>query len=477
VNPVFPFDNTYARLPARFFAEVTPTPVRAPRLLRLNVQLAAELSLDESALRSEAGVAVLAGNRVPEGSVPLAQAYAGHQFGGFVPQLGDGRAILLGELQPESGMRVDVQLKGAGRTPFSRGGDGRAWLGPVLREYIVSEAMHGLGVPTTRALAAVSTGEEVLRERRLPGAVLTRVARSHVRVGTFQFFAARRDEEGLRLLFEYARARHYPDVEGPLAFLDAVIRAEAQLVARWLGLGFIHGVMNTDNVHIAGDTLDYGPCAFLDDYVPHKVFSSIDRGGRYAYDRQPDVMIWNLTQLATALLPLLREEGSVAPAQSLLEEAPQVFRAAWLDVFRHKLGLAERRPFDDVLVLDLLELMATTREDFTRTFRGLAEADTRAHLSSAEDFGSWFVRWEGRLRQEGSTAAGIVERLRAANPLVIPRNHLVERVIAAAVKGELAPFHRLADAVADPFRERDDIDDLLAPPRPEEEVRATFCGT
>src|SRR5215204_537932 len=375
-----PFDNTYARLPDRFFARLAPTPVRAPRLIRLNRELAAQLRLDPDWLASPEGVEVLAGNRVPNGAESVALAYAGHQFGHFVPQLGDGRAILLGEVVDRSGMRRDIQLKGSGPTPFSRSGDGRAALGPVLREYVVSEAMAALRIPTTRSLAAVATGEPVVRETVLPGAVLTRVARSHVRVGTFQFFAVRGDVEGLRLLADHVIARHYPqaaEAERPYrALLDAVIGAQADLVAQWLNVGFIHGVMNTDNMSIAGETIDYGPCAFMDAYDPATVFSSIDQHGRYAYANQPGIAAWNLARLAETLLPLFSddEEKAVARAREALETFSPRFEAAFHAGLRRKLGLFTQREEDLELAGGLLDLMAKNEADFTLTFRGLSDA-------------------------------------------------------------------------------------------------------
>ncbi|MEO1026372.1 MAG: YdiU family protein, partial [Pseudomonadota bacterium] len=329
-----PFDNSYARLPEQFYTKLAPTPVATPKLVALNTPLAERLGFDPDALKTPDGVAMLAGNDMPQGADPLAQAYAGHQFGQFNPQLGDGRAVLIGEIVAPDGARFDVQLKGSGPTPYSRMGDGRAWLGPVLREYIVSEAMAALGVPTTRALAAVTTGETVLRETPLPGAVLTRVASSHIRVGTFQYFAARQDTDALEALVAHAIARHDPDADGAVGLLEGVLQRQAKLVAQWMGLGFVHGVMNTDNMTISGETIDYGPCAFIDTYHPMRVFSSIDHGGRYAFSRQPDVAMWNLAQLASALLPLI---GEVEPAQAAIDTFPDAFRTQWTSVFRAKL--------------------------------------------------------------------------------------------------------------------------------------------
>jgi uncharacterized protein YdiU (UPF0061 family) len=477
---LFSFDNSYARLPERFFAKVAPTPVRSPGLVKINEGLARELGVDPEELASAAGVAALAGNVVPAGAEPLAQVYAGHQFGGWSPRLGDGRAILLGEVIDGAGRRRDVQLKGSGPTPYSRRGDGRAWLGPVLREYVVSEAMHALGVPTTRALAAVSTGEPVLRERgALPGAVLTRVAASHVRVGTLQYFAGRGDEEGLRALVEYVIARHYPAAEGALGLLEAVIAAQARLVAAWMAVGFIHGVMNTDNTSISGETIDYGPCAFMDGFDPNKVFSSIDEGGRYAYSNQPQVMLWNLAQLANALLPLIAAEraAAIAAATAALAGFSGLYQAAWLAHFRAKLGLLEAREGDLGLIEGLLGRMAAQEADFTRTFRGLADGSARAEFKAPAVFEDWAIGWRARLAEEGATVVERGAALRAANPGLIPRNHRIEEAIQAAVGGNLAPFERLVAALSRPFEEQPAHAALTAAPRPEEVVRATFCGT
>ncbi|MEQ9330564.1 protein adenylyltransferase SelO [Thalassobaculum sp.] len=489
-----PFDNSYARLPERFYVRMPPTPVSAPALVRVNRALAAELGLDADALASPAGVEILAGNRVPEGAEPLAQAYAGHQFGGWVPQLGDGRAILLGEVIGRDGVRRDIQLKGSGRTPFSRGGDGRAALGPVLREYIVSEGMHRLGIPTTRALAAVTTGEKVYRETALPGAVLTRVARSHIRVGTFQFLFARKDLDGIRALADHAIARHYPaaaTVGRPyLALLEAVIAAQAALVARWLGVGFIHGVMNTDNCSIAGETIDYGPCAFMDRYHPQTVFSSIDHGGRYAFASQPGIAQWNLVQLAQCLLPVIDDDADKAleAAQAAIDGYAARFDTELLAVFRAKLGLFEARDGDLALLQDLFDRMAANQADFTLTFRRLAdlldppEGDAPAPRDLFVDptsFDAWERVWRARLADEAATPdAGRAAALRAANPAVIPRNHLVEEAIRAAEDaGDPAPFEALLEALATPFEERPEHARFRLPPRPDQVVRQTFCGT
>ena len=490
--PHLPFDNSYARLPDRFFARLAPTPVKEPRLIRLNDDLARHLGLDPAWLASPGGIQMLAGNAVPEGATPLAMAYAGHQFGNWVPQLGDGRAILLGEVIDRDGVRRDIQLKGAGRTPFSRGGDGRAVLGPVLREYIVSEAMASLGVPTTRALAAVTTGEHVWREVPEQGAVLTRVARSHVRIGTFEFFANRGDIDGVRALADYVIARHYPEVataENPYrALLEAVIGRVAALVAQWLHIGFIHGVMNTDNMSIAGETIDYGPCAFLDEYHPGKVFSSIDAHGRYAYANQPRIAHWNLSRLAGALLPLFGEDkdASVAMAQESLDLFPARFEEAYVAGFRRKLGLTQVREDDADLLQDLLDRMAENDADFTLTFRRLseaaeggAEADARVGELFADPaaFTQWVLKWRQRLAAEDAGPADRAAAMKSVNPAFIPRNHRIQAVIEAAQSGDFKPFEELTAVLSKPYEDQPGYVRYLDPPRPDEVVHRTFCGT
>jgi serine/tyrosine/threonine adenylyltransferase len=476
----FPFDNSYARLPDRFYTRQAPVPVEAPALIAVNEALAARLglTLPEDPVET---AAIFAGNRLPEGAEPLAQVYAGHQFGGWVPQLGDGRAILLGEVVAPDGARFDIQLKGAGRTPYSRMGDGRAWLGPVIREYVVSEAMAALGIPTTRALAAVTTGEIVLREGRMPGAVFARVAASHIRVGTFQFFAARRDVDALRALAGHAIARHYPEVEGPAGLLDAVIGAQAALVARWMGVGFIHGVMNTDNMAVSGETIDYGPCAFMDEYHPETVFSSIDQYGRYAYANQPQIAVWNLAQLATALLPLMPDrDAAIEEFTAAVNGFADRFDAEWHGVLRTKLGLAEAREGDAELALDLLGRMAAGSADFTNSFRALSGAEPEtaaAQFSDPAALTPWLEAWRARLAAEGREEAARIAAMEAANPALIPRNHRVEEAIAAAVAGDLGPFQRLNRALARPFDPAPGDMDLAAKPRTEERVLRTFCGT
>ena len=474
-----PFDNSYVRLPGRLFTRLDPTPVRAPRLLVLNAGLAAELGLDADWLAAPEGLAVLAGNVVPEGAAPLAQLYAGHQFGGWVPQLGDGRAILLGEVIDTKGRRRDIQLKGAGPTPYSRMGDGRAALGPVLREYLVSEAMHALGIPTTRALAAVTTGEDVWRETRMPGAVLTRVAASHIRVGTFQALAARGDVAGLEALAGHVIDRHYPDAGDAMGLLRAVVTAQARLIAGWMAVGFVHGVMNTDNMAVSGETIDYGPCAFLDVYHPDTVFSSIDRTGRYAYARQPDIAMWNLAQLASALLPLMGADRDAAIEEATAAVrgfAPQV-QAEWLTRFRAKLGLSTPQDGDGALIGDLLARMAANRADFTRTFRALAEGGARDEFLDPSAFDAWDADWRARLAQDGATPEDRAATMSAVNPAVIPRNHRIEAVIAAALGGDFAPFHALHAALARPFDDVPAARPYRLAPLPDEVVAATFCGT
>jgi serine/tyrosine/threonine adenylyltransferase len=505
---IFPFDNSYARLPDRFFSRTPPTPVRAPRLIHLNHALAAQLGIDSDALGSEAA-AIFGGNVVPDGAEPIATAYAGHQFGGFVPQLGDGRAVLLGEVVGRAGVRRDIQLKGAGRTPFSRGGDGRAALGPVLREYIVSEAMHALGIPTTRALAAVTTGEPVYRERPLPGAVLTRVAASHIRVGTFEYFARRGDADAVRILADHVIARHYPhaaNADAPYrALLDAVIAAQARLIADWLLVGFIHGVMNTDNTSVAGETIDYGPCAFLDEYNAATVYSAIDQQGRYAYGNQPSIAQWNLARFAECLLPLLHDDvdTAIAGATEALEAFATTFDRAYHAGLRRKLGLHTEREDDVALAGDLLKLMTDNGADFTLTFRMLSDAVdparddvVRSLFIDTAALDAWLVRWRERLAQDsvGAAAVGgagaggdaaaidgaaaVGAAMRAVNPAYIPRNHRVEAVIRAAEdRDDFAPFEELMTVLSQPFDERPQYAAYMAPPQQHERVLRTFCGT
>jgi serine/tyrosine/threonine adenylyltransferase len=488
----FPFQNTYATLPGGFFARVAPTPVTAPRLIKLNRPLAIRLGLDPDRLESAEGAEILAGKSLPNGAEPIAMAYAGHQFGHFVPQLGDGRAILLGEIIDLDGIRRDIQLKGSGPTPFSRRGDGRAALGPVLREYVVSEAMAALGIPTTRSLAAVVTGESVIRETALPGAVLTRVASSHIRVGTFQYFAARGDTQGVRQLADHVIARHYPqagDAERPYhALLAGVIARQAELVARWLLVGFIHGVMNTDNTSISGETIDYGPCAFMDHYDPGAVFSSIDEQGRYAYGNQPRIALWNLTRLAECLLPLFSDDKdkAIEQAQSVLGEFAPKFTSAYQAGLRRKIGLVTEIDGDEALIQDLLDAMAGNQADFTLTFRRLGETaldpqgdrQVRSLFADPAAYDHWAVRWRQRTEQEHRAPAERAAAMRSVNPAFIPRNHRIEAIIEAAVgRDNFAPFEELLEVLAKPYEDQPAFSDYAAPPQPHQRVLQTFCGT
>ncbi len=503
-EPRFGFDNTYAReLPGTFVAW-QPAKVPAPRLLFLNEELAAELGLDPAGLEDERGAAIFAGNVVPADAEPIAQAYAGHQFGGFSPQLGDGRALLLGELVDRAGRRRDIAFKGSGRTPFSRGGDGKAAVGPMLREALVSEAIHALGIPTTRALAVVATGEDVYRETPLPGAVLTRVAASHLRVGTFQFFAARGEYDSLRRLADYAIRRHDPDLaddpDRHIGLLRSLARRQASLVAQWMNVGFIHGVMNTDNMAISGETIDYGPCAFLEAYDPDTVFSSIDQGGRYRFGNQPGIARWNLARFAESLLPLLADPADEAAMRRAVERATEVidefgamFDAALLRGQRAKLGLFAASSADDAgdatLASDWLELLRAAAADFTLAWRHLAdaaegrEAVLRSLVPDTGALDAWLARWRGRCEADmasgGPGPAERARRMRRASPWIIPRNHRVEEALtAASVEGDLAPFERMLAAVRRPF---DDAPGLAAwaEPAPAEVTACyrTFCGT
>lgn len=467
------FDNSYGRLPDRFHSRQGAGPARTPRLLAFNTALADRLGISERDPNRLARI--LSGQEVPMGADPLAQVYAGHQFGGFSPQLGDGRALLLGEIIAPDGARFDLALKGSGRTPYSRAGDGRAWLGPVLREYLLSEFMAAMGVPTTRALAAVATGEVVLRERPLPGAILTRVAASHIRVGTFEFFAARGDRAGVQTLYDHVRARHYPDAASPHDLMVAVMARQAYLIARWMGLGFIHGVMNTDNTALSGETIDYGPAAFMEAYHTDTVYSSIDSFGRYAYANQARIIVWNLAQLASALLMLEPDADAALPRwQATLNAMPAQIEAARLAVFGQKIGLAQAHADDAGLIDGLLAVMDRGQADFTNTFFALADdLHVRDQFLDPALFDAFAPAWRARLAQETDPQAV----MRAANPVLVPRNHRVEDVIRAAETGDLAPFERLLAAVTDPFSNRDEFSDLRIPASPENAVRQTFCGT
>ncbi len=487
--------HRYAALPAQCHAPVQPEPAPAPQLLAFNRALAAELGLDPTRLEAVAAE-LFSGRQLPDDARPLAMAYAGHQFGHFSSSLGDGRALLLGELQDRSGHWRDLHLKGSGRTPFSRSGDGRAAVGPMLREYVVSEGLHALGIATTRALAVVATGEPVYRERPLPGAVLARVAASHLRVGTFEYFAARGDTEAVSALFELLLERHDPAArEAPvpaLAALEAIAARQAQLVAQWMLVGFVHGVMNTDNMALSGETIDFGPCAFLEHYHPRSVFSAIDQQGRYAYANQPLIAQWNLARLAETLLPLIDADTERAVQQALpvVEGFLARFEAQLREGLAHKLGWPTASTTADRLGKTLLETMQAGQADFTLTFRQLADvaqepdgSATQAWLSLFEtgaraDAGQWLADWQAQHAQDGRPGADLAQALRTVNPLFIPRNHHVEAALAAASeRGDMAPFERLLDAVQRPFDEQPQFADLALPARPAERVTRTFCGT
>ena len=458
------WNNSYAALPAQMFTRQAPVPVAAPKALMLNAEHAEELGITFG----EDWPLFMAGNQIPQGADPIAQAYAGHQFGHWNPQLGDGRAVLLGEVIGPQG-RFDIQLKGAGRTAWSRNGDGRAWYGPVLREYLISEAMHALGIPTTRALAAVATGETILREQGpLPGAVICRTASSHIRVGTFQYFAARDDTQALEALLQQAIERHYQKAQTVEQFLSAAVAAQARLVAQWMGLGFIHGVMNTDNSHVGGITIDYGPCAFMDEFVPMKTFSSIDRQGRYAYGNQPNLAAWNMAQLATALLPLTEDrEASIARFTEIVQGFGDIFDREYAAVFARKIGLTPSEE-TGVLVDGLLRMMANIGADYTLCFHALATGESQAHLGAHPDFADWHARWQAAGPAQGALAQ--------VNPAIIPRNHLMEAMISEAVAGDMQLFHVLHEALKAPFSHCD-TPRFNAPPDPQEVVTQTFCGT
>lgn len=478
------FDNSYARLPNIFFTSLSLNPVSSPKLSILNDSLAKSLGLDIDSLKSEEGVAQLAGNRNPEGAFPLAQAYAGHQFGHF-NMLGDGRAILLGEQITSQGERFDVQLKGSGRTPYSRGGDGRAALGPMLREYIISESMHALGIPTTRSLAVVTTGESIIRETNLPGAIMTRVAASHLRVGTFQFAAKWGTFEDLRDLADYTIERHYPGGETSpnryIFLLQEVIKRQASLIAKWQLVGFIHGVMNTDNMSISGETIDYGPCAFMDAYDSSTVFSSIDVNGRYAYGNQPNIAGWNLARFAESLLPLLHEdeEEAIKLAQNAIEDFPKLYFSNWLSGIRAKLGIYNEEKEDEALVDELLRMMQKNGADYTNTFRALTfDTNEDTKLFGTPEFAQWKKKWQERLSRQQESKASSHDLMRNSNPAVIPRNHRVEEALDAAVaQGDYSVMERLLNALSRPYAHTPEQDEYTKLPDQENSTYRTFCGT
>ncbi|WP_066391197.1 protein adenylyltransferase SelO [Neobacillus mesonae] len=483
-DPGWNFDNSYARLPKSFFSSQNPQPVRSPKLIILNEPLAASLGFDPESLNSEEGTAVFAGNKIPEGASLLAQAYAGHQFGHFT-MLGDGRAMLLGEQITPSGERFDIQLKGSGRTPYSRGGDGRAALGPMLREYIISEAMHALGTPTTRSLAVVTTGESIYRETELPGAILTRIAASHLRVGTFEYARNWGTDQDLRALANYAIERHYPDINGAenqyLAFLQELIKRQASLIAKWQLVGFIHGVMNTDNMTISGETIDYGPCAFMDTYDPATVFSSIDVQGRYAYGNQPYIGGWNLARFAEAILPLLDEDEkqAVKLAEDAISEYGKLYQANWLVGMRAKLGLFNEEDEDESLIEDLLKLMEKHRADYTNTFRAVTfDRHEETGLLGTEEFSQWRERWQTRLSRQDESKADSYQLMKNSNPAVIPRNHRVEEALEAAVNQEdYGVMERLLNVLSNPYAHTPEQADYCTLPAPTNPPYRTFCGT
>jgi uncharacterized protein YdiU (UPF0061 family) len=480
------FDNSYAQLPAVLHTRVAPVPVARPGLAVLNEVLARSLGLDAGVLR-EQGAEVFAGNRIPGGAEPIAQAYAGHQFGHFT-NLGDGRAVLLGEHITSAGARFDVQLKGSGQTPYSRRGDGRAALGPMLREYIISEAMHALGIPTTRSLAVATTGEQIARDEMLPGAVLTRVAASHIRVGTFEYANAIGDREALAALMRHTLERHYPELVGAdnaaLALFGGVLERQAKLIAQWVCVGFVHGVMNTDNMALSGETIDYGPCAFMDTYDSATVFSSIDRGGRYAYGNQPNIAHWNLARLAEALLPLIDEDKdkAVAAAEEVLGRFPERFRVHYTAGLRAKLGLITEEETDYDLAKGFLDWMKEAGADFTLSFFALTKFAETGRMEGALSLGgaslqSWLENWTTRLERQQKTKTEVGDVMRRANPVVIPRNHRVEEALAAGVDGDLSVMHRLLDALARPYEEVSANEAFRDAPLPGGGPYRTFCGT
>ena len=470
------FDNSYARLPERFYARVKPALVPSPKLIAWNEGLAEDLGLSGLAKSEEQLARIFSGNEIPDGAEPIALAYAGHQFGYFVPQLGDGRAVLLGEvINRRNGRRYDLQLKGSGQTPFSRRGDGKASLGPVIREYILSEALSRMHVPTTRALAAVMTGEAVYRETRMPGGVLTRVASSHLRIGTFEYFAARGDLDALKTLAEYAIERHYPevkdDIKPNLAFFGKVVEAQAALIAHWMDIGFIHGVMNTDNTSISGETIDYGPCAFMDEFAFDKVFSSIDQDGRYAYNRQSTIAQWNLARLAECLLRLGDEKQGF---EAELDRFQQLFETHYLARMRRKLGFTTEEPEDWSLIDEWLQYLQQHELDYTLSFRRLG---ARFDADDPSEFGQFEAKWKQRIANQPGSAASIRKQMDSVNPLFIPRNHQVERAIQAAVNDDLSVFHELNQVLQNPFHEQPELSHYAQPPQPHERVARTFCGT
>ena len=482
-NPDFNFNNTYIHLPKAFYTELSPVPVRKPEMVTFNAPLASDMGLDFSGINTDAKAALFGGNIMPEGAEPLAQAYAGHQFGHFT-MLGDGRAILWGEHITPLGQRLDIQLKGSGPTPYSRGADGRAVIGPMLREYIISEAMHALNIPTTRSLAVVTNGEKVYRETGMPGAILTRVASSHIRVGTFEYAALQQDKEIIQTFVNYTIDRHYPWIKEEhnktLSLLKAVIEKQADLIVHWMRVGFIHGVMNTDNMTLSGETIDYGPCAFMDDYNPRTVFSSIDHMGRYAYANQPNIAQWNLARLAETMLPLLDDE--IEKAADTIEEVVNgfglLYKDKWLSMMRAKLGLFGVRAEDESLINDLLGWMQRVGADYTNTFHHLTEEKIpQGEPYNDRAFKEWYTHWQEQLAKNTKPLKSSLSLMRANNPAVIPRNHKVEQVLDAATNGDLKPLKNLLNALQEPYKNRSDLKPYQSSPEPEDRVYQTFCGT
>ena len=477
------FDNTYSRLPDTMLSRITPIPVKAPKIVILNHSLSSKLGLDFSTASDENLALIFSGNLLPEGSDSIAQAYAGHQFGYFTI-LGDGRAIIIGEHLSKNNKRFDIQFKGSGKTPYSRSADGRAALGPMLREYIISEAMHSLGISTTRSLAVVKTGENVIRETPLPGAILTRVAASHIRVGTFQYVAATEDEKNLKTLFNYTIDRHYPNIKESktpaIDLLKNVIEKQTKLVIDWMRVGFIHGVMNTDNMAISGETIDYGPCAFMDTYDPETVFSSIDHNGRYAYFNQPGITKWNLARFAETLLPLIdkNKNKAIKLATEIINNFGEIYKKNWLEMMRKKLGLIGEKDKDEKLINDLLSLMHKHKADYTNTFCFLMDENFQNDKTfNNKEFICWHQKWKKRLTKNNNSTEESLKLMRSTNPIVIPRNHKVEEVLEAANKGDLNPFHDFLKILEKPYEKQIKTKNYQSPAPPSEKKYQTFCGT
>ena len=482
-NCGFQLDYSYLKLPSTFYTNIHPSSVKLPKMVILNDDLADSLGLEFSHMSKEEQALLFSGNKLPDGANPFAQAYAGHQFAYFT-MLGDGRAHMLGEHILPDQSRVDIQFKGSGLTPYSRRGDGRATLGPMLREYIIAEAMHRLNIPTTRSLAVVTTGEDVIRETILPGAILTRIAQSHIRVGTFEFAAANRDEPFLEALLNYAANRHFKelDIEDnlALAFLKKVMTLQVDLIINWMRVGFIHGVMNTDNMAISGETIDYGPCAFMDAYNPATVFSSIDHGGRYAFGNQPAIAQWNLTRLAETLLPLIDQDESKAiqRAQETIGSFSELYKEKWLGMMRSKLGLLESKSDDEQLIVNLLEWMSINQADYTNTFRGLCQLEKPSgQLYDRDDFNIWYKNWQDRLAKNNQDKPVAIRCMKINNPAIIPRNHNVEAALNSAIEGDMNGFQNLLDALKKPYDDADHLKLYQSPPKPSDRVYQTFCGT